>query len=26
MQVVAADGTRLLLVERGRWWVEATYG
>ena len=26
MQVVADDDTRLLLVERGRWWVEATYG
>jgi hypothetical protein len=26
LQVVTGAGTHLLLVERGRWWVEATYG
>jgi hypothetical protein len=26
MQVVTDDDARLLLVERGQWWVEATYG
>ena len=26
MQAVAGDEAHLLLIERGRWWVEATYG